>query len=54
MGPIVESMRVSVWRKRVRRDGVENGLYDGAVDLYQLLAFLSMGRGRVGEERNVR
>lgn len=50
MGPIVESMRVSVWRKRVRRDGVENGLYDGAVDLYQLLAFLSMGRGGVGEE----
>lgn len=33
LGPMVERMRERVWRKRVRRDGVEKGLCDGAVDL---------------------
>lgn len=35
-GPVVERMRVRVWRKRQRRCGIRKGLYDGAVDLYCL------------------
>lgn len=32
-GPVVERMRERVWRKRVRRWGMKNGLYEDVEDL---------------------